>query len=473
MQSTLFQNLKKFDSAIAVVDDYGSAFTYSELDHDVEKMLAFLLPGRVAVCVATNSYSFLVCYIAFIKSGVVPILLSGDTTNDELMGVASKYKAKYICNPLNGYIYNSDYEFLVGNQTYGIHRLINGDFQAEKNLSLLLTTSGTTGIPQLVRLSNSNIKSNSDSIIEYLNLTGNSRAITSLPFNYSYGLSIIHTHLSVGGSIAFTDASMLESRFWDFYLSSKITHMGGVPYSYSIMNRFLPKLFQNSSLRQLTQAGGKLSADLVKKFATSSTERGIQFFVMYGQTEATARMSYITQAELLARPTSIGRPIPGGKFRLIDETGNQINSPDSEGELIYEGKNVCMGYAQSSEDLLKGDLNNGVLKTGDLAKIDENGFFYLTGRIKRIAKIYGVRINLEQIEDFLNEKVIESAVISNDETITIFHTVACESTSLIRQVSEFAHLRESIIKTRYIPFLPRTVSNKIDYAALSKVTENE
>jgi len=225
---------------------------------------------------------------------------------------------------------------------------------------LLLTTSGSTGSPKLVRLSAKNLQSNAAAIAEYLGLTREERAITVLPMNYTYGLSVINSHLHSGARILLTNAPVIQKPFWEFFHLQEATSLVGVPYTYAMYHRMGLFKMELPSLRYMTQAGGKLPAAMVKEFAQWARTRGIRFFVMYGQTEATARMSYLPPDRVIEKTASVGVAIPGGRFSILDANNREITQSGVDGELVYRGPNVSLGYAESRADLEKEDENNGL-----------------------------------------------------------------------------------------------------------------
>ena len=253
-----------------------------------------------------------------------------------------------------------------------------------EELGLLLTTSGSTGSPKLVRQSYTNIQENAKSIAEYLKIDETERPITTLPMNYTYGLSIINSHILKGAAILVTQHTLMEREFWKFFRESEATSFGGVPYTYEILKKLRFFNMELPSLRYMTQAGGKLSPQLHKEFAEYAESHQKQFIVMYGQCEATARMAYLPAEKALEKYGSMGIAIPGGRLELIDVNGKFIEKPDEVGELVYYGPNVTLGYAQEAGDLKKADERNGRLETGDMAKRDNDGFYYIVGRKKEI-----------------------------------------------------------------------------------------
>lgn len=318
-------------------------------------------------------------YVGFLRKGVVPVMINPAVQADAVHKLMEAYKPDFIFRPVTS----------VSDGKYELIPLKSHPRDLYERLAVILTTSGSTGSPKFVRLSYENLESNVRSIIQYLGMDASHRAITTLPMTYSYGLSIIHSHLLAGGSLVLTEASLVDRKFWDLVKTAEPTNFGGVPFIYEMLKKLRFSRMNLPSLKYLTQAGGHLSADLVKEFREICAEKGIQFFVMYGQTEATARMAYMPREKLQGREESIGIAIPGGEFFLTDEEGAVITSSETPGELCYRGKNVSLGYAECREDLARGDDNHGVLRTGDVAKTDTEGFYYVVGRKKRFLKIFG------------------------------------------------------------------------------------
>jgi long-chain acyl-CoA synthetase len=324
-------------------------------------------------------------------------------------------------------------------------------------LRLLLSTSGSTGSPKLVRLSQDNLQANARSIAQYLGLGPEERAITSLPFHYSYGLSVLNSHLAVGASLVVSDASVMRPELWAAIRTHACTSFAGVPYAYQIMRRVGFERMELPSLRTLTQAGGKLPASLVAHYHALMKARGGRFFTMYGQTEATARISYLPPERAEDKAGSIGIPIPGGALSLEAD------------ELIYRGPNVMLGYATCAEDLALGDTQGGVLRTGDLGTRDDEGFFYITGRLKRFAKVYGLRINLDEVETKVRAHG-NAAVLSDDERLTIYCEFGDDDALAALRAALAAELQLNVNTFRMtrVEALPLLASGKVDYDALSR-----
>jgi len=333
------------------------------------------------------------------------------------------------------------------------------------DLALLLSTSGSTGSPKLVRLSHANLSSNASAIAGYLDLRAGDRGISSLPFHYCYGLSVLHTHLLVGATVAMCNASVVDPCFQEALERHSITNVAGVPHTFDLLDRAGPDRLFVPSLRFVTQAGGRLQPDAVRRWITRSETRGVDFYVMYGQTEATARMAYLRPEDATRFPASIGRAVPGGSFSLRPVDGRA----DDEGELIYRGPNVMLGYAERPEDLALG-RSIDELATGDLARYDPVGDVYeIVGRSSRFVKPFGVRVDLDALESWLQTMLgdaVEVAVGGSDERLTVVATGA-DRESVAAMVRDHTRLPAGAMSVDDGP-VPRTMAGKVDYGALAR-----
>lgn len=312
------------------------------------------------------------------------------------------------------------------------------------DLRLLLSTSGSTGSPKLVRLTARNVLSNADAIGRYLGLDPGERAIASLPIPYSYGLSVLTSHLRAGASVAFTPHSVIRPEFWEDVRRHEATSFAGVPYSYAMLERIGMRDMRLPSLRTMTQAGGRLDPAVALRYA-----RRARFFVMYGQTEATARIAYVPPERLEEKAGSIGIAIPGGALRVAEND-----------ELVYAGPNVMLGYAEARADLARGDELGGVLPTGDLGAVDADGFFSVTGRLKRIAKVYGQRVNLDEVEAAVEGP---AGAVAGEDVIDVYAERGADARALARRF----RLPPRAIRVHDVEALPVKGSGKIDYGALA------
>ena len=334
------------------------------------------------------------------------------------------------------------------------------------DLLLCLTTSGSTGSPKLVRLSLENLKSNAESIAEYLQINENERPVTTLPMYYSFGMSVINSHLIKGATILLTDQPVTQRTFWSFIKEQKATSMAGVPYTYEMLKKLRFFRMDLPDLKTMTQAGGKLNAAFVKEYVDYAEANGKQFIVMYGQTEAAPRMSYLPHDKAVEKNASIGIAIPGGEFSIIDAEGRVITEPDVDGELVYKGPNVCLGYAEKREDLQLDDENHGELHTGDIAKRDSDGFYYITGRMKRFVKVWGNRCNLDATEQLVKNITANCACVGVDDHITVFVTEEGLEENIKNMLVEKTGFNPRAFSVKVLPEIAKFESGKINYPAL-------
>ncbi|MEJ8544087.1 AMP-binding protein [Brevibacillus borstelensis] len=330
------------------------------------------------------------------------------------------------------------------------------------DLAVLLSTSGTTGGSKLVRLSYGNLQANAESIAKYLQIDRSERPITSLPMAYSYGLSVINSHLTKRASIVLTNQGVISKSFWDSFHKFSVTSFAGVPHTYKMLHRLRFDRMTLPSLRYFTQAGGRLPIDLAEYFHDVAEKNGHKFVVMYGQTEATARISYIPYESLANKKGTIGVPIPGGHLALDKETS----------ELVYQGPNVMLGYAHSREDLKKGDELHGILRTGDLAEVDDDGFYTIIGRKKRFIKLFGLRVNLDDVEKMLEKSFSLPVACTGDDDRLVILIEGEDDQDLLRKaivkVQEMYKIHHSGLKVHFFRQFPVLPNGKIDYARLKE-----
>ena len=388
------------------------------------------------------------------------------------------------------------------------YRLVRSALQEDQQeivpapeLRLLLTTSGSTGSRKLVWISGDNLDANTASIIEYLKITKEDRPITVLPMQYSYGMSIINTHVMAGAKILLTKHTLMEKRFWERVRDEKCTSLCGVPYTFvpytfEMYNRLGLTGMDLPDLSTITQTGGKLSEKRHMQFAQWAAEKGISFYVMYGQTEASPRMGWLPPEKAIEKCGRMGIAIPGEKLDLIDEKGNVISEKTEAesagnkspvGELVYAGPNVALGYAVCAEDLAKGDEFHGILHAGDMACHDGDGYFYIVGRQSRFIKIARKRIGLDEVEKILRTAFpdLDLACAGKDEALNIFVAAAGESITesggedggskvfaeteerIRARIQDMTGISERRISVFAISEIPRSSSGKIQYSVLN------
>lgn len=428
-----------YSSRLAIIADDGTRLTYSELAERVVARAKELQRGVLQFCLCRNSIENIVEYLACLEAGAPVVLLDATKDPETIENLRKIYKP--------------------------------GETKCHPDLALCLTTSGSTGSPKLVRLTKRNILANAESIAGYLHIDENERPITMLPMYYSYGLSIINSHLLKGATILLTDKTYAQREFWNFLKENEATSMSGVPYTWELLRRLRFMRMDLPSVKTMTQAGGKLNAEIAKEYIQWAKSQDKRFIVMYGQTEATARMSYLPWEKAEEKYASIGVAIPGGEFSLESDqcSAFSIQSSVTQGELVYRGPNVSMGYAECAEDLLKDDENNGILHTGDMARVDEDGYYYITGRKKRFVKIWGNRCNLDQIEQMVKTITTSCACAGVDDKVTVFVTQEGLDKTIIDLLSSKTGLNPIAFQVKQTEAIPVKDSGKIDYQLLQQM----
>lgn len=438
---------------LAVVTDDGQRLSYRELAARADAIGAKLGPGRRLVMIeASNALDPLLWLLASLRRGDVALLVPGDA-RDKADRIAEAYLPDVRVFRESG-TWRAD----IGP--------VDPKRRLHEDLAVLLTTSGTTGAVKLVRLSRAAVQANADAVGQYLGITCAERPILSLPLHYSYGLSVVTSHLSKGAALLMTERSVLDQGFWRLFEAEGATSMAGVPYTYELLERAGFRGKALPSLRTLTQAGGRLPVEAAERMALWAKDRGVKFYVMYGQTEATARMSFVPPERLLDSLDSIGAPIPGGSFRLIDEAGRVVDGPDLVGELVYRGPNVMMGYALSAADLRRGHEVEE-LRTGDLARRGGDGLYRVVGRKSRFSKLFGLRISFDELEGALQRQGLRAAVTGDDATLVVALFGAGrrqqqKAETLVRELG----LPPSAFEVIAMAEPPVLASGKIDYPAL-------
>ncbi len=458
-----FKKLEKFKKNNALILENNKYITYNELlliskkiskKIQKKKKLIFLL--------GQNNLESVAGYISFVNKGHSVALLDFRINEIFLKRLISIYKPSYIfCE--KGKIKNENqYISLLKYKSYVLLKRKKDEGKTlNKDLMLLMSTSGTTGSPKFVKQSYLNVFSNTKNIIKYLKIKKTDITITSLPLTYVYGLSVINTHLFTGATIVLTNYSMVEKKFWNLITDYKVTNFSGVPYNYSIIEKISKKGLP-SSLEYTTQAGGKMNNVLIKNIINIYKKNKIKLIQMYGASEATSRMSYLKWKYAEKKIGSIGKPIPGGIFYLIDKKGNKIKKKNKKGELIYLGKNVCMGYAENLRGLSLPDLNKGLLQTGDIAYEDKDGFFYIVGRKNRYVKIYGIRVNLSELESLLLKKGIDAIMKEAGENkIIAYFRNSLRAKEGVKYISKITSISSSVFLTKIIS--KKNLTNNFKY----------
>ncbi|MBT9254455.1 non-ribosomal peptide synthetase [Phycicoccus sp. MAQZ13P-2] len=273
-------------------------------------------------------------------------------------------------------------------------------------LALLMSTSGSTGSPKLVRLSQRNLLANTAQVRAALGVRPDDVAALTLPLSYCYGLSVLLSHLDAGASVLLTDRSVVDDCFWEQARAAGVTTIPGVPHTFELLERSGFAERSLPTLRQLTQAGGRMDPERVRRVARLGRERGHELVVMYGQCEATARMACLAADLVEDHPDCVGTPVPGGSVRIDD------------GEIVYAGPNVMLGYAERPADLALGRTVDE-LHTGDLGEVTPEGLLRVTGRRARFVKVLGHRVALDTVEGALRADGHDVRVAGRDGLLAV------------------------------------------------------
>lgn len=398
-------NLEKF--FLVGKDNLSFKELYSSSFHLASWLRKEFGTNKNILLLSVNNRFFLTAYFAIIKSGNVCIPLDPNIEKENLEYITGLtnpvmvFMTRDIERKITAGAVKCIFPDTIGKDKFsGPLTGIEENFDSEACAEIIFT-SGSTGVPKGVMISHKNLIANTDSIVTYLKLNQEDRMLVVLPFYYCYGLSLLHTHLRVGGSIVLNNSFIFLGNIINNLLEYKCTGFAGVPSHFQILLRKSDnfKTTKFPDLKYVTQAGGKLAPIFIDEFRTSHPE--ITFIVMYGQTEATARLSYLPPELYEAKKGSMGKGIPGVELRVINEKGEKIK-PGEIGEVIARGDNVMLGYFEDEEGT-KNTIRDGWLYTGDLGTVDKDGYIFLTARKKEIIKVGGKRISPKEIEAVILE----------------------------------------------------------------------
>lgn len=449
------RNYKKFS---VIINE--NKYLYQDVLDITNKIKDIFNSRSLIILIADNDLVSLSVYLRSIQSRVPIMLLSNKLDSSELDVIVNKFKPSYLISSKNlcNFCANKPTKRIFEN--YYLYEFTQfGSVKILDDLALLLPTSGSTGSAKFVRISYQNILSNAQSIIKFLKINCEDVSITTLPMSYSFGLSIINTYVDMGACLVLTNKSIVERDFWSLISKHSVTSLSGVPYTFQLLKQlgFLRKSYP--SLRTITQAGGGLDLETKKAILEYSKKNMIKFFIMYGQTEATARISYVPPSRLSIKLLSIGKPIPGGRLEI--ESNNM-----QEGELIFYGKSVSLGYANNSLDLILADENNGILRTGDIGYMDSDGYFFITGRKSRFIKINGIRIGLDDLEEMIEKEFVGIDVRchgKDDKMLIDYQHQKISDENLKIFVSKKLKIHHMYISVSKVELIPRNNAGKKIY----------
>ncbi|MEV0674471.1 AMP-binding protein [Mycobacterium sp. NPDC050441] len=422
--------------------------SYSALADLVSQTAAELGPGRRLVLLeARNDLPTLVHYLGALAGGHVSLPVPAGSDHRAIL---QTYSPDTVVDGAG----------IRHRRNHSTHRL-------HDDLALLMSTSGSTGSPKLVRLSHTNLASNAAAIAEYLAIRETDLAATTLPMSYCYGLSVVNSHLLRGAGLILTDRSVVDDEFWDLFTRHRATTFAGVPHTFELLDRIGFDSMDLPHLRYVTQAGGQMAPDRVRRYAALGRRRHWQLFVMYGATEATARMAYLPPELAISHPQAIGRPIPGGSLSIRPDAA----WPDGTGELVYRGANVMLGYADRPDDLALGATVEE-LHTGDIARRTPEGLYAIIGRSGRFVKLFGLRIDLDRLQAALAEHGVTALCTEGGDTLAVaaLRTGNTSAGEVQRLTATAAGVPAAAVRAVIVPELPRLVSGKPDYPAVRALT---
>tara|TARA_B110000027_G_scaffold111542_1_gene119830 strand:+ start:5685 stop:7040 length:1356 start_codon:yes stop_codon:yes gene_type:complete len=436
----LFENINLVNS-----EELSPYTTFDEIHYPFENKLVLFY--------CSNDFIDINILINILKLNCTLILQNNTTDISSKVSIESQFSPDFIIDGNRKVIKKYKAELTnKGFNYFKIDSLLEKNTLIDKNIKLLLSTSGSTGVAKYVKLSKENIVSNAISITKYLPVVKNDNLPLMLPVSYSYGFSLLTTHLLVGASIYCSCPEIMSKNFFEYIDKHNYNSLHGVPFTYEFFYKMRIENFNLSSIKYITQAGGKLNENLTRYFLDLSVKKGFNFFKMYGQTEATARIAFIPPDKLASKINSIGIPIPDGELDI------------ENGELIYYGKNVYLGYAKNRDELFNSNKSYK-LYTGDKGYKDEDGYFYLTGRKKNFMKLNGERIDLDGINLFLEnefDKVIFLIVNSNDKKLVVFYKSDQDLNSEIKSSLKTKNIRPQQLKIFNVPEFLININGKTD-----------
>ena len=454
MDARLYNMLLGLDhiapNRIAAIDSEGGKLTYGDIINRAKEIEANVSNRALCFMLVENNVNCIEWVMAsLISRRLVPLILNAKTDEVLYNNLLSTYKPAYIWK--NGELI----------------RTVNPIAPLFPELSHLLPTSGSTGSPKLVRHKYENIEAAGLNISTFFELKETDRPLMVLPLYYTMGLSMVFSHFKVGATVLITGRNMTDPVFWKFIKEKAATSFTGVPYSFQILNMMRFFRMDLPALELLTQGGGKMERGLNLKFAEYCRDNGKRWIATYGQSECSARMAWLPAKWAVEKVGSIGIAVPNGELSLIDAEGNPINTPHTEGEMCYRGKNVTLGYARSLEDLTLGDERNGFIRTGDLAYFDEDGCYYIVGRMGRFLKLFGMRVGLDECEQIIaSDCQTESACVGTDEKMIVYITDPSKIQSVKDALVEKTHIVATSFEIRVIPEIPKNEAGKKLYSKL-------
>lgn len=454
---------------IALEDDSKRKVSYGELTERCREFMNLSIPRSVVFILCENTCGAMTAVCACESAHIVPLVISSAMDQTLLNNLLETYTPSYLFVPgrmkerFKGKIIWDVYD-------YEMIQMENEPYPINENLSLLMTTSGSTGSPKLVRYKYGNLEANAKNAALAFRWKDDERGLCDLPIQYTMGLNVINSHLVIGATAVLTASNLMSEEFWTTMKEAGITNFCGVPFSYEVFFRLRFERMNLPALRTLCEGGGKLTDKRFHQLAEYAHKNGKNFCASFGTTETSARMAVLPSEMALEKTGSIGKAIPQGELFLLDNNGNEIKEMEADGELGYRGPNVTMGYGICREDLLKGDEWQGEYHTGDIAHRDSDGCYYIIGRTSRFLKLYGLRVSLDRCELFIKTEFdTECVCTGTDDKMEIYITDENYKDQIIPFISKKTNLQPASFRLHVIKEIPRSDSGKIKYSALKEM----
>lgn len=446
----------------AIRSDSGVSLTYASLYSACRYFRNAIPPRSLILFLADRSIQSLTLYYCALSENCVLLPIDSGAKASVVERFLHSYRPRFIwgkTEKIKSFQGIGKAAFIK--EDYSLCETIYPGVKLHNDIALLLTTSGSTGSPKTVRISYNNLLENTKAILEALSLEDGAVGPTTLPIQYTYGTAICNMHFAVGGTLLATERTVLDPSFHAFVRENDLTNIQGVPYIHEMLDRI--GFYDNlpASLSLVTMGGGQAPQCLQKKMNQILQKHGVRFAALYGQTEGTTMLTKIPDWLEMNEPGCIGVACKGMKAEIDPDTN----------ELVFSGSSVCMGYAEDAEDLQKSDENHGLLRTGDLARMDERGCIYLIGRIKRIIKLAGIRVNLDDVETIAAELFggAECACCGRDNDMVVYQSRSNETTREKRLLSNRLRISQALFRIEYINEIPRKENGKVDYPRLEKL----
>ena len=464
---------------IALIDDQGYCMTYSELDRIVNEIAGVCVSSTLVMMLCKNSVAAVAGYVGFVSNGIVPLMTSYYVSDESINNIIKVYKPRYLYVPVEKKNEYDSYQMIWKIQGYCVLQSVNWvDYEIHPELEVLLSTSGSTGSPKYVRMGRNAFQISVSEVTRYCEYCGNERFITLSPVSYMLGLHRIRCHLYMGNTILLTDKKVMEKEFWDFYDENQATSFAAVPYVFEMLDRM--KFFDDSSngMYRMTVAGGKISDELRLKICQYAKKNNVIFEMMYGTTEVCCDNGLVCypKEDIDIGENCIGKPLSTMQWNVLNAEKENIDLEYEEGELCIQSKCCMLGYAENYADLSKGDEVHGVYSTGDIVYKGSNGYYYFVARNKRIEKIFGNRVSLDEIEKIVKEYLCTNDCVcigrENHITVLVLPPYYEKKREILKRLVAGTGMVGSVFEIDIIEEIPRSSGGKVLYGEIEKMRED-